>query len=100
MNSIVRLKAFRQAAYKNLCRAHEAMFELKDAIILTRKVFSLAELSLSAVFRRKWSSVYEAVQDSRPQRNKLMRLYIEQIPASENKSLIILAAEHSSSNSR
>lgn len=94
MNSILRLKAFRQAAYKNLCRAHDAMFELKDAIIVTRKVCSLAELSLSPVFRRKWSSVYEAVQDSRPQRNKLMRLYIEQITTTEKKSRIILAGDH------
>lgn len=80
MNSISKLKTFREAAYENLCRAHDAMFELKDAIILTRKVYSLVELSLSPVFRRKWSSIYEAVQDSRPQRNKLMRLYIEQMP--------------------
>jgi hypothetical protein len=79
MDSFARLKAFRQTVYKNLCRARDAMFELKDAIMLTRKEYSLAELSLSPVFRRKWSSVYEAIQDSRPQRNKLMRVYIEQI---------------------
>ncbi|NMF65522.1 hypothetical protein DP113_34315 (plasmid) [Brasilonema octagenarum UFV-E1] len=94
MDSFARLKAFRQAAYNNLCRAHDAMFELKDAIMLTRKVYSIAELSLSPVFRRKWSSVYEAVQDARPQRNKLMRLYIEQIPAVPEKSRIILAGDH------
>lgn len=70
------------------------MFELKDAVILTRKVYSLAELSLSPVFRRKWPSIYEAVEDSRPQRNKLMRLYIEQIPVLDLKSRIILAGDH------
>jgi hypothetical protein len=33
--------------------------------------------------RRKWSSTYEALQDSRPNRNKLMRRYIEEIPSLE-----------------
>jgi hypothetical protein len=94
MDSISKLKAFRQAAYENLCRAHDSMFELKDAVILTRKIYSLAELSLSPVFRRKWPSIYEAVEDSRPQRNKLMRLYIDQIRVPETQSRIILAGDH------
>jgi hypothetical protein len=59
MDSFARIKAFRQVAYNYLCRAHDATFELTDAIILTRKAYSLADLSLSPVFRRKWSSVYE-----------------------------------------
>ena len=49
--------------------------------LLTRKAYSLADLSLSPVFRRKWSSIYEALQDSRPQRQKLMQLYIKQMPS-------------------
>ncbi|WP_414582666.1 hypothetical protein [Scytonema sp. PCC 10023] len=73
MDSNARLKAFRSAAYKNLCRAHDATFELTDAVIVTRKADCLADLSLSLVFRRKWSSTYEALQDTRPQRQKLMR---------------------------
>lgn len=52
------LEEFRQAAYKHLGRAHDATFELTDAILLTRNVYSLADLSRSAVFRRKWPSVY------------------------------------------
>ncbi|PLZ92067.1 hypothetical protein CEN44_06935, partial [Fischerella muscicola CCMEE 5323] len=68
-----RLEEFRQVAYKYLGRAKDATFELTDAILLTRNVYSLADLSLSPVFRRKWPSIYEALQDSRPQRQKLMR---------------------------
>jgi len=75
-----RLEEFRQVAYKHLGRAKDATFELTDAILLTRNVYSLADLSLSPVFRRKWSSIYEALQDSRPQRQKLMQLYIKQMP--------------------
>jgi len=56
-----RLEEFRQVAYKYLGRAKDATFELTDAILLTRNVYSLADLSLSPVFRRKWSSIYEAL---------------------------------------
>ncbi|MEI2578052.1 NF041680 family putative transposase [Scytonema sp. PRP1] len=62
-----------------------------DAVLLTRKAYCLADLSLSPVFRRKWSSIYEALQDTRPQRQKLMRLYIEQIPTHKR---IVLAGDH------
>lgn len=77
--------------YNNLCRAHDATFELTDAVILTRKAYCLADLSLCPVFRRKWSSVYEALQDTRPLRQKLMRLYIKQIPTTRR---IVLAGDH------
>ncbi len=79
MDVIARLKAFRQAAYNYLCRAHDATFELMDAVLLTRSAYCLADFSLCPVFRRKWSSIYEALQDTRPQRQRLMRLYIEQM---------------------
>ena len=50
-----------------------------DAVLLTRSVYSFAELSLSPVFRRRWPSLYEALSDSRPNRQKLMKLYIKHI---------------------
>jgi len=78
---LAKLQEFRQAAYKYLGKAHDATFELTDAILLTRNVYSLADLSLSPVFQRKWPSIYEALQDSRPQRQKLMQLYIKQMPS-------------------
>jgi hypothetical protein len=85
------LEEFRQAAYSYLGRAHDATFELTDAILLTRNAYSLADLSLSPVFRRKWSSIYEALQDSRPQRQKLMQLYIKQMPTQGRP---LLAGDH------
>ena len=75
-----KLKAFRQEAYQHLTRAKDATFELTDAVLLTRHAYCLADLSLSPVFRRAWSSIYEALQDCRPQRHKLMQLYIKQMP--------------------
>jgi hypothetical protein len=76
-----KLQEFRQEAYKHLGKAHDATFELTDAILTTRNAYSLADFSLSPVFRRKWPSIYEALQDSRPQRQKLMQLYIKQMPS-------------------
>lgn len=78
MDVFARLKTFRQAVYENLCRAHDATFELTDAVMLTRQAYCLAYLSQCPIFRRKWSSIYEALQDTRPQRQKLMKLYIKQ----------------------
>jgi len=86
-----RLEEFRQAAHTHLGKAHDATFELTDAILLTRNVYCLADLSLSPVFRRKWPSIYEAIQDTRPDRDKLMELYIKQIAV---EGRILLAGDH------
>ncbi|NMG11961.1 transposase [Brasilonema sp. UFV-L1] len=91
MDVFAQLIEFRQATYQCLCRAKDATFELMDAILLTRNAYSLADLSMCPVFRRQWSSIYEAIQDTRPQRHKLMRLYTKEIPKQER---IILAGDH------
>lgn len=91
MDVLAQLKTFRQAAYDCLGKAHDATFELTDAVMLTRNAYCLADFSLCPVFRRKWSSIYEALQDCRPQRQKLMQLYIKQMPVQEQ---IILAGDH------
>jgi hypothetical protein len=85
------LQKFRQQVYELLNFAQDATFELMDAVLTTRNVYSLADFSLSPFFRRKWPSIYEALQDCRPNRNKLMRLYIKQIPAQERP---VLAIDH------
>ena len=91
MDVLAQLKGFRQAAYERLGKAHDATFELMDAVMLTRNAYCLADFSLCPVFRRKWSSIYEALQDCRPQRQKLMQLYIEQMSKVEQ---IVLAGDH------
>ena len=56
--------------------ACDATFELIDAVLLTGTVSSFAELSLSPVFQLSRPSIYEALEDCRPSRQKLMKLYI------------------------
>ena len=86
-----RLKAFRQEAYELLGKAQGATMDMMDAVLVTRSVYSFAELSISPVFRRKWASLYEALEDVRPQRRGLMKLYIKQMPKQQR---LILAGDH------
>lgn len=82
---------FRQAAYRCLGKARDAQMELTDAVILTAAVRSFAELSLSPVFRRRWPSLYEAIQDGSPDRAGLLRLYVAQVPPQPR---VLLAGDH------
>ncbi len=60
----------RQQIWQCFPQSRDALFELADALTGEAGARSLPELSLSASFRRKWSSVYEALEDGRidPQR--------------------------------
>jgi hypothetical protein len=49
----INLKLFRDQVYHCLGNVKDAVFELSDAAILNRCPSSLAELSLSPVFRRQ-----------------------------------------------
>jgi hypothetical protein len=57
----------------------------------TRHVSCLGDLTLNPLFRREWSSADEALQDCRPQREKLMQLYIQQMSQVERP---VLAIDH------
>ncbi|EAZ89496.1 hypothetical protein CY0110_01595 [Crocosphaera chwakensis CCY0110] len=92
--SALKLQNFRNEVYQLLGPAKDSTFELMDAVLITRNVYSFAELSLSPVFRRKWPSLYEAMDDCRPKAHKLMRRYISEIRASTGQQRIILAGDH------
>ena len=86
----LKLKLFRAQVYHLLGNAQDAVFELTDAAILSPSPSSLAELSLSPVFRRKWHSVYEALEDCHPSRYKLMEVYINQMQIPENQRPLLV----------
>ena len=92
--SAEKLTHFRNEAYQLLGAAKDATFDLMDAVLTTRNVSSFAELSLSPVFRRKWPSLYEAIDDCRPKQHKLMQLYLKQIPTQSPGQRVILAGDH------
>ena len=59
------MRQIRQQIWQCFSRSADALFELADALTGEVTARSLPELSLSASFRRKWSSVYEALEDGR-----------------------------------
>ncbi len=83
-----KLKSFRSQVDHLLGNARDAVFELADAAILTQSPSFLAELSLSPVFRRRWHSVYEALEDCYPSRYKLMEVYIDCIRENQRPLLV------------
>ena len=83
------LQSFRQEVYRLLSRARDATFELMDAVMTTKHASSIAEFSLSPMFRRQYPSTYEALEDCRPQRNQAMKLFISRIPTQKYLTLAI-----------
>ena len=86
-----KLQAFRQAAYACLGHGRAALFDLADAVLATPAVNSFAELACAPVFRRRWASLYEALQDGRPDREALLRLYVQQLPPNGR---VLVAGDH------
>ncbi len=80
MSNFDKLRDFRHKAYTLIGNGRDALFDLMDAVLVSRSIYSFAELSLSPVFRRQWPSLYEALQDSNPPRTELLQLYVEEIP--------------------
>jgi hypothetical protein len=91
MSNFDKLQDFRHQAYMLMGNGRDAIFDLMDAVLVSRSVNSFAELSLSPVFRRQWPSLYEALQDSELPRSSLMGLYIEQM---RQESQIVIAGDH------
>jgi len=86
-----KLQTFRQKVYEHLGGTRDVLFELMDAVMLTRQPSSLAELSTSPVFRRGWNSIYAGLRNSCTHSAKLKRVCLEQVPT---QSRPLLAGDH------
>ena len=76
-----KLIAFRQAIYQSgFTKRRDAQFELLDALTLTGPIRSFPELSCTPVFRRRWSSVYAALDDGRQNTDFVRRYLMAQVP--------------------
>lgn len=58
-------QTYRKQVYESFTRGADALFNLADALLAESQAKSLAQLSLSPWFERKWSSVYEALEDGK-----------------------------------
>jgi hypothetical protein len=72
---------FRQAIYAHgMSKRRDAIFEAWDALILHGMKSSFPWLSLSGVFRRKWHSLYKALEQGEIDDNWLTSYLAQQVP--------------------
>jgi hypothetical protein len=91
MNSVQDLQQFRNQIFQNLGKGRSAFMDLMDAILTSRSVSSLAEFSLSPLFRRRYASTYKVLQNGAVPRLALMKECIKYLPSSE---VIVVAGDH------
>ena len=73
---------FRQRIHSDgLPGYRDAQWELIDALLCGHRVHSYAELSLSPVVRRQWSSIYTSIRSGRQSRKRVRQMLYGQLPA-------------------
>jgi hypothetical protein len=76
------MRQIRHQIWQCFSRSADALFELADALTGEATARSLPELSLSASFRGKWSSVYEALEDGRIDTQRWSSIWTQALLAS------------------
>ncbi len=91
------LEVYRHTLYHSCFkRAADALFDLADALLTDVVARSLVELSQAASFRRRWPSLYEALEDGRIDRNALIRLFVGLLPQRMVGRRLVLGLDTSS----
>jgi DDE superfamily endonuclease len=76
------MRQIRHQLWQCFSRSADALFELADALTGEGAACSLPELSKASSFRRKWSSVYEALEDGRIDTQRWSRIWTQALLAS------------------
>lgn len=77
-----KLIEFRQAIYEQVFgKRRDALFEAWDALLVQGMKTSFPRLSLSGVFRRKWHSLYKALEQGEIDAVRLTSYLAQQVPA-------------------
>ena len=90
------LAEFRRNTYACFDRAADALMNVADALLTETPARSLAELSLSPFFERRWSSLYEAFQDAKIDRTALQKLFAEYAPNPKEGERLVVGGDASS----
>ena len=75
------LAAFRQGLYACFQTAGDALMNTTDALLTSPDARSVAALSLSPHFTRRWPSLYAGLQDGQIDRPALRRLFATALPS-------------------
>src|SRR5512137_2295822 len=79
---INRLTEFRQAIYSHaFSQRRDVQFEIVDALLLKGRVASWPWLATAGCFRRKWPSLYDALEAGRQEGAWLQAYLAHQVPA-------------------
>jgi hypothetical protein len=84
MNDTI-LKEFREGVYESFEQGADALFNLSDALLSEVQAQSLAELSFSPFFERRWSSVYAGLKNGKINQKKLRKLIVEALLGQRGK---------------
>ena len=84
--AVTTLQTFRQALYGCFERRADALMELTDALLTAGPVLSPAHLSLEAVHRRGWGSLYAALAEGRVNSSALRDL-VGQYPLADGQPI-------------
>ena len=95
MNSIP-FADFRHGLSACFLRAGAALGNTLDALLTDPSARSFPELSLSPFFQRRWSSLYQAVQDGQIDRAALQKLFVAHLPEPSPGQRLILGIDASS----
>ena len=78
--SLDSLRAFRSSLYRGFERRADALFELTDALLTAGPVPSPPHLSLAAIHRRRWGSLYAALSMGRTHKAGLQEDLLSRYP--------------------
>jgi hypothetical protein len=91
------LEVYRHNLYHGcFTRAADALFDLADALLTDVTARSLVELSQAASFRRRWPSLYAALEDGQIDRDALLRLFLDLLPQRMLGSRLVVGLDTSS----
>lgn len=89
------LAAFRQGFYDCCQTAQDALMNTCDALLTYPQAHSFAALSLAPHFRRRWPSLYAALQDAQIDRGALRRLFATSLASAHTSPRWILGVDAS-----
>jgi hypothetical protein len=90
------LADFRRKIYACFEHAADTLMNAADALLAETPARSLAELSLSPFFERRWPSLYEAFQDGKINRADLQKLFAEFAPNPTTGERLVVGGDASS----